>query len=261
MVDPIALQPRPSAPATMTSICPYLMADGGAWRSSSPARAHRCAAVTPPALLAIDKQRRLCLTDAHIDCATFIAARSMRPGLERAESRAARPTARAIARTTPLVLDHGRLALSAPTTAWRPNRSMGQAALVVLMMLAFAAILVARLAGADGSVPGAVAGATGTPAPSAQGLPGPTMTAPAPASPASQVPGDGSPSPSAAEPTEPSPTGGPSATDLATTYIVGPGDTLSGIAAQFGTTWQVLAKSNGIDDPRRIRVGQELQIP
>jgi LysM repeat protein len=39
------------------------------------------------------------------------------------------------------------------------------------------------------------------------------------------------------------------------------GDTLSGIAARNGTTWQVLAQLNKIDDPRKIRVGQVLDLP
>jgi nucleoid-associated protein YgaU len=29
----------------------------------------------------------------------------------------------------------------------------------------------------------------------------------------------------------------------------------------YGTTWQELAELNNIDDPRRLRVGQELQLP
>ena len=220
MADPIARQPRASAPSPMTAMCPYLVADGGAWRSSVPARAHRCTAVTPPAILAIDKQRRLCLTTEHLECATFVAARSLRTGPDRADARAARPTARAIARTTPVVLDQGRLALSVPTTTWRPDRSMGQAALVLLMVVAFAAILVARFAGADGSGPGAVAGATGTPAPSAQTTAGPSAAATPPANSASALPGGGSPSPSATETAAPIQTDAPLPTDAATTYVV-----------------------------------------
>ena len=39
------------------------------------------------------------------------------------------------------------------------------------------------------------------------------------------------------------------------------GDTLSGIAARFGTTVAALKRANGITDPRLIRVGQVLVIP
>lgn len=45
-----------------------------------------------------------------------------------------------------------------------------------------------------------------------------------------------------------------------TTYIVQPGDTLSGIAARYGTTYQSLAAINGISNPDIIHVGQEIHI-
>lgn len=45
------------------------------------------------------------------------------------------------------------------------------------------------------------------------------------------------------------------------TYTVKAGDTLSGIAAKHGTTYQVLAAYNGISDPNRISVGQVIKIP
>ena len=44
-------------------------------------------------------------------------------------------------------------------------------------------------------------------------------------------------------------------------YIVQKGDTLSGIAQKYGTTYQVLAEYNGIANPNLIRVGQEIRIP
>lgn len=45
-----------------------------------------------------------------------------------------------------------------------------------------------------------------------------------------------------------------------TTYIVQPGDTLSGIAARYGTAYQSLAAINNIADPNRIYPGQEIVI-
>lgn len=45
-----------------------------------------------------------------------------------------------------------------------------------------------------------------------------------------------------------------------TTYIVQAGDTLSEIAAKFGTTYQHLAEINGIANPNLIYVGQEIRI-
>ena len=45
-----------------------------------------------------------------------------------------------------------------------------------------------------------------------------------------------------------------------TTYIVQSGDTLSGIASMYGTTYQHLADINGITNPNLIHVGQEIRI-
>lgn len=44
------------------------------------------------------------------------------------------------------------------------------------------------------------------------------------------------------------------------TYIVKPGDTLSKIANEFGTSYQYLAQLNGIQNPNKIYVGQVLKI-
>ncbi len=68
------------------------------------------------------------------------------------------------------------------------------------------------------------------------------------------IPGDGGGAPPPPEGTPPpSPGGG--------TYTVSPGDTLSSIARQFGTTWQEIAALNNISNPNVIHVGQVLQIP
>lgn len=52
----------------------------------------------------------------------------------------------------------------------------------------------------------------------------------------------------------------PSTQFSGTTYIVQDGDTLSGIATKFGTTYQHLAEINGIADPNKIYAGQEILI-
>lgn len=44
-------------------------------------------------------------------------------------------------------------------------------------------------------------------------------------------------------------------------YTVRYGDTLSSIADRFGTTYQAIASYNGITNPGRIYVGQQLKIP
>nr|DAZ56834.1 MAG TPA: hypothetical protein [Caudoviricetes sp.] len=53
---------------------------------------------------------------------------------------------------------------------------------------------------------------------------------------------------------------GASNTPAAQTYTVKPGDTLSGIAAKYGTTWQALQQLNGIADANRIYPGQVLKV-
>ena len=47
----------------------------------------------------------------------------------------------------------------------------------------------------------------------------------------------------------------------AAVYIVAAGDTLSGIAAKYDTTWQTLAKHNNLQNPNRIYPGQKINIP
>lgn len=44
------------------------------------------------------------------------------------------------------------------------------------------------------------------------------------------------------------------------TYTVKKGDTLSEIADKYGTTYQTIAKENGIKNPNVIKVGQKLKI-
>lgn len=43
-------------------------------------------------------------------------------------------------------------------------------------------------------------------------------------------------------------------------YVVKRGDTLSGIASKYGTTYQQLAKINGIADPNKIYPGQKIRV-
>ena len=50
-------------------------------------------------------------------------------------------------------------------------------------------------------------------------------------------------------------------TQAGSSYTVKRGDTLDGIARQHGTTWQTLARINGISDPNRIAPGQEIRLP
>lgn len=58
---------------------------------------------------------------------------------------------------------------------------------------------------------------------------------------------------------QPSPQPVPQPTE--TTYTVVAGDTLSGIASRYGTTYQELARINNIDNPNLIYAGQVIKIP
>ncbi len=44
-------------------------------------------------------------------------------------------------------------------------------------------------------------------------------------------------------------------------YTVQPGDTLAGIAARFGLSWQALARVNGLNEASILQIGQVLEIP
>lgn len=54
--------------------------------------------------------------------------------------------------------------------------------------------------------------------------------------------------------------GGGGSAPAGRTYTVKPGDTLSGIAAKYGTTWQHLQQINGIANANLIHVGDVLRI-
>lgn len=255
------------------AVCPYLLAADGGWRASTPTRAHRCTAVAPAAVLAPDKQRRLCLVAEHITCATFLAATGTSSGSDggagrdpHAPGRSAR--SRQVTRTAPLVLDHGRMSVSIPML--RGERSLAQFALIGLMGLAFAAIVLARVSmtatpgGSGGSEvigAGATASATAGATAAPTGAPVAATTAPQ----RTLVPTEVEPTPTNAP--EPTATAAPSAAASAApssapaTYTVKSGDTLFGIAEEFGTTWQAIAKLNDLEDPGRLHVGQVLQLP
>jgi hypothetical protein len=230
------------APSPVHDICPLLLADDGAWRSATPVREHRCAALGPDVVLGPDKQRRLCLTAKHRTCATYSTAMRLdRPtaGTSVREAPAVRP----YPRMAPVVLDHRRLG---PAVSVRQGgRVSGQVVLAGLMAVAFAAIAITRIPAA-GDDPGLVAGAT-SPMASVRPSVAPTVR-----------PTTAPPSAPVATPTAAPVTPVPSPVR---TYTVRRGDTLSGIAAEFGTTVKALVELNDIADPARIRIGAVLELP
>ncbi len=62
-------------------------------------------------------------------------------------------------------------------------------------------------------------------------------------------------------PTDASPPPTPTPSPTPRVYIVQSGDTLGGIALQFGVTIEALVTRNGLEDARFIRTGQKLIIP
>jgi hypothetical protein len=259
--EPIERPPsRPDFAETpdIRQICPYLAASRGNWRSASPHRDHRCGAVDPPAPLAAEKQRRLCLTVDHASCQTFRAARASRaamlaPGIDPAAVAAADAARRPVARSTALILEHPRL--SAPVARWPLDRAGSQVALVALMAVAFLALAFARFSGsgtgaAESPSPSAIA-ASASPSPSPTRRPTPSPSPSASISPSGSPVASVAPSPSAVVSPAPS---------FSTTYTVKSGDTLIGIASTYGTTVQAIKNLNGLTS-NDLRIGQKLKIP
>lgn len=243
-----------SSPPATAAICPYLVASDGTWRGAVASRGHRCTAVTPGAIVAPDKQRRLCLVAEHSACSTYAAATGSITGSSPVAVKM-RPTTRPLARTTPVILDHGRLALGRASLD-RP-RGLAQGTLVALMVVAFGALVVTRLTGGGPELRPSVVDAAASPSAAVSARPrGSTAPAGTPESTPrpTLVPSESGPTPGASDPS-------PVSTPAPTSYKVKRGDTLSGIAGGFGTTWQVLAELNGITDPGRLKVGQVLQLP
>jgi LysM repeat protein len=249
---------RPVHQNPLPSLCPYLATEDGTWRSANAVRDHRCMAVNPPVPLALEKQRRLCLVDAHLGCATYGAAQASRD--------AARPhsgPSRPIARTTPVVLDRGRFDLRMP--AIQADRPSGQAVLVGVLGVALAAILVARPSGQSGA---AIVPASPSPSTTVEPTESAVVATPTasiePTQPPASIEPTATPGASASAAPVASPTATPAPTEPATsgaTYKVKSGDTLSAIAARFNTTVRVLVDLNEIDDPSRLKVGQVLKLP
>lgn len=235
--------------ALSADVCPLLRSRDASWSSIQASRDLRCWALQPPAPPAVAKQRQLCLTAAHLDCATLQAARAADaevpvPG---PEGSLLWPVA---SPPVPIALEppHSR-----PALAVAPPRTGGQALLVGLMLVAFVVLAISRTTqfgwgSADSTLaPSASAAASALALASPSASPSPTAT-PQPSAVASPT-ASASVSPTA------------SATASVRTYKVRSGDTLSGIAAKFHTTVKAITAANKIADPRTIHPGQTLVIP
>ena len=258
-LDPFAAAARPAAERINPAVpigCPFLVAEGGGWRLDVPVRDHRCGAVTPPAALSLEKQQRLCLTDAHVACATYIASMSAR-GARLGIPSGVRATRWGLARTTTVIEDSG--GVRARVLALLLDRRRWPAIPAVILVTTLVVLAFSGLRGG-----GATPVATSLPT-----HPGPTSGSPVAAPTGAPVVSEkpaGSDAPSTepttaptAQPTAPVASSGPTATFR--TYEVKSGDSLSGIASAFGTTSRAIADLNGISVNGTLHIGQVVKIP
>ncbi|HYK95338.1 MAG TPA: LysM peptidoglycan-binding domain-containing protein [Candidatus Dormibacteraeota bacterium] len=236
--------------------CPFLVAEAGGWRLDVPSRAHRCGAVTPPAPLSPEKQARLCLTAAHLTCATLqasLAARGARLGP--LAGGGDRTTRWGLARTTTIIEESG--GIRTRVLGLLLDRSRWPAIPAVILVVT---LLVLAASGLRPTSPAAVEGsptpATATAAPASAAASSPSATEPASAGPTSTPPTTGA----TTQPTARS-SGTPSPSVAYTNYTVKSGDTLSAIAARYGTTSRAIADLNGITVTTTLHIGQILKIP
>lgn len=226
----------------MDRLCPYLaLADDGRTVADGFDPEHRCHALTPPAPLDRARQVQLCLTEAHVRCERYGAARTAWLAASSGLPRVAPDVA--FARTR-LVLE--------PEPAWRnlataPSARYSRRAVIVAAVAAavVALLVVSSLTGILGGAPG---GPSQTPLPSASTIATPVATA----STAPSTAASASAAASATTPATPAPS--------QRTYVVQQGDTLNLIAQQFGTTVAAIQAANGLTGTE-INVGQVLIIP
>ncbi len=234
----------------MDRICPYLaLAADGRTAIDGFDPEHRCIAVDPPEALDRSTQLRLCLTDEHRACDRHQAAQSR---VQREAARLPRPAPDAVVLRTRMILE--------PDPAWRglnPGRLTGARARRLLVGGAVAVLGLAAIAGGASGRIAAMLGPAATATPSPTPTLTPTLT-PLPTPTATPTP-TVEPTPTL-EPT-PAPTPSPSPAPTVRTYRVQAGDTLSLIAAKFGTTAQAIANANGIALNSVINIGQVLIIP
>jgi LysM repeat protein len=230
----------------VAGLCPYLVAGGGRWRALEPSRDHRCTAAAGADPVPVEIQRRRCLRPDHVTCSAYLAARAAQAAIPEPAGR------RRFVAATPVVVERARRGPGSGTAL--PTGSALRIAAVLVVTVAIVAFAAARWpfgqAGTAVASPSPSAPATASPRPT----PSPTRAATAAPSPTV------APTPAATRTPRPARTPKPTAV-AARTYTVKSGDTLSAIAARYGTTVEAIAKLNGISNTRLIRPGQVLKIP
>jgi LysM repeat protein len=243
-----------------TVVCPYLLVPGASWRATRALREHRCTAIVPIEAPTLETQRALCLTSAYPTCPRFEAALDARRaswlGSTEALTAFEARVARRVPRVAPITLDRPS-AIAGSLSLLGGSRRLARIVLAAAMVGAGGLLLAARFAGGnvggevgsspDPTTPEAVASPTGALAPSSASPSLPVTSTPRPSPATSETPAKTS-----------KPTDQPAATRR---YRVKSGDTLSGIAARFGTTVRAIKALNSITDASLIRPGQVLRIP
>jgi hypothetical protein len=211
---------------------------------------HACHALTPAEALDRARQAELCLSEAHRQCERYVAFLDAHA----ADSPdVPTPSPDALILRTRLVVDPDarRVAVMAEAPIGMSPRRWVVAGGVALVGVAAAATAMAGGFGGagdrqpDGTVPPAAS-------PSATALASPSPSAEATVEPTAVATPEPTPEPTAASTRQPAPT--------PVTYVVQEGDTLNGIAAQFGTTAEAIRQANGLPGDV-INIGQVLVIP
>ena len=237
----------------MDRVCPLLgLAADGRTVVDGVDPGHRCHAEVPSLPLDRQQQARVCLTPGFERCERFLRHAALTGGI--------RP------RPAPIAdgLVSTRLLLT-PEPAWRgiagrtrrarTGRAVGLAA-GALLLVAGGAAVASTLGGPPEPSGDGLALTTATGRPTATATPRPT---PDPTEAPTPIP-TAAPTPIPPPPETPVPTPPPTPTPVRT-YVVQEGDTLSTIAAAFGSTVAAIQEANGISDPNEITIGQTLVIP
>ena len=239
--------------------CPFLgLPDDPATRFSFPSTDHRCWAAGRPRSVDVAHQGVYCLSATHPECSRYKdAVTAGHPGA---------PVPEALG----VILERVQAQDGAPGgQEGRPPRRRDRRRVVAVVVVAgvvlagaaYAGGLAiadrARQGGAGAAGPTLAAGSPST-APVASPTPTPSPT-PVPATPTPSAMPSATPSPTPVPSAEPTRTPKPVPTPLV--HVVTRGETLTGIAAQYGVTVAAIRKANGIKDPNLIHVGDHLVIP
>jgi len=214
---------------------------------------HRCSSTTPAAVLDRSQQVQVCLTETHVDCPYFLQNSLAAPD----DLGTTAPAADAELPSTRLVIES--------ESGWRRARPVRDRRAWQVVAAAALVLSVSGAAVASGAV-GGVARLLGESMTSTVAAPDrslqPSVTPSTAPTPSPRVLVAATPLPtiaprSSALPSEPVALPSP----VARSYVVQPGDSLSRIAVQFGTSVAALQRANGIADQNLIEPGQVLVIP